>query len=288
MHYHIKIEEEKKMLERQYDFNTVACFTCVDARAYGYVDFDSLKEFLTKFDKTCDQKTVNAILRRMNSDEDFKIDFTEFSLNITPVLQGYTPDGCITPETDLKLPTDPESDDVLIDSKFLALLKHDGIAFNLEVKKQVLRDIEVLKKTQIRGGKNDKANHNVLRNFKQIYEQEAHNKVKNEFRDLRLKRKVKQDDQYMVSLLDVTPVKNQFVDPNYENSIIVNRIACGDARDQKENLDRDFGHMWQAALWGGEVPQRNMEQAYRPYETGRSSNTAKSVRSGNGCRGHSK
>ena len=78
----------------------------------------------------------------------------------------------------------------------------------------------------------------------------------------------------MVNLLDVTPVKNAVIDPNYENSIIVNRIACGDARDQKENLDRDFGHMWQAQLWGGEVPRRQEDDAYRPYKTGRSSNTA--------------
>lgn len=27
LHYHVKIEEEKRTLERQADFNTVACFT---------------------------------------------------------------------------------------------------------------------------------------------------------------------------------------------------------------------------------------------------------------------
>lgn len=68
------------------------------------------------------------------------------------------------------------------------------------------------------------------------------NKVKNEFRDLSLKVKIKSDDQYMVNLKDVSPMKdNQLVPDNYSQSIIVNRIACGDARDQKENLDRDFG-----------------------------------------------
>jgi hypothetical protein len=102
---------------------------------------------MIKYDKGTDQKTVNSILRRLNSDEDFKIDFNEFSMNISPVLQGFTPDGCTTPATDLKLPTDPETDDVLMDSKFLKLLEHDGIAFNLDVKKDVLRNIEKLKKT---------------------------------------------------------------------------------------------------------------------------------------------
>lgn len=147
VHYHCKIEQEKKTLERQADFNTVACFTAIDPKGYGYCDFDQLKDFMIKYDKGTDQKTVNSVLRRLNSDEDFKIDFNEFSMNISPVLQGFTPDGCTTPATDLKLPTDPETDDVLIDSKFLKLLEHDGIAFNLEVKKEVLRNIERLKKT---------------------------------------------------------------------------------------------------------------------------------------------
>ena len=68
--------------------------------------------------------------------------------------------------------------------------------------------------------------------------------MKNEFRDLSLKRRVKQDDQYMVNLMDVTPVKNALVDENYENSVVCNRVGCGDARSQKENLDQDFGQMW--------------------------------------------
>ena len=83
----------------------------------------------------------------MNSDEDFKIDFIEFTQNITPVLQGFTQDGCATRPTILNIPTDPLSDDCLKESNFLELLEHDGIAFNLEAKKQVLRNIELLKKT---------------------------------------------------------------------------------------------------------------------------------------------
>jgi hypothetical protein len=53
------------------------------------------------------------------------------------------------------LPTDPESDDPIKQSKFLSLLEHDGIAFNLEEKKQILRNVENKKKTEIRGGNND-------------------------------------------------------------------------------------------------------------------------------------
>jgi hypothetical protein len=71
--------------------------------------------------------------------------------------------------------------------------------------------------------------------------------------------------------MDVTPVKNQLIDDNYENSIVVNRIGCADARSYKENLDRDFGQMWQATLWGGSVPKKAPEDTYTPYKTGRSS-----------------
>jgi hypothetical protein len=61
---------------------------------------------------------------------------------------------------------------------------------------------------------------------------------------LSLRRKVKQDDQYMVNLMDVTPVKNKLIDENYENSIVVNKVGGGDAGDKKDTLDPNFGHMW--------------------------------------------
>lgn len=87
VHYHIKVEEEKKTLERQADFNTVACFTVLDPRSFGFIDFDQIKIFMSKFNKefvnTC---TVNAVLRRLNNDEDFKINFREFAMAITPIL----------------------------------------------------------------------------------------------------------------------------------------------------------------------------------------------------------
>jgi hypothetical protein len=48
-----------------------------------------------------------------------------------------------------------------------------------------------------------------------------------------------------VNLLDITPVKDKEpISANYEESMVINRIACGDARDQKENLNEDFGQMW--------------------------------------------
>jgi hypothetical protein len=52
--------------------------------------------------------------------------------------------------------------------------------------------------------------------------------------------------------------------------VVVNRIACGDARDQKENLDRNFGKKWQANLYGGKAPQKAPEDVYGAYKAGRS------------------
>lgn len=54
------------------------------------------------------------------------------------------------------IPTDPDTNDVIVNSKHLDLLKHVGIAFNLDMKKQVLRNMEIEKKTQIRSEKGSK------------------------------------------------------------------------------------------------------------------------------------
>ena len=36
----------------------------------------------------------------------------------------------------------------------------------------------------------------------------------------------------MVNLMEVTPEKDLPVSDNYETSVVVNRIACGDARNE--------------------------------------------------------
>ena len=35
----------------------------------------------------------------------------------------------------------------------------------------------------------------------------------------------------MVNLIDVSPLKGELVSTNYEQSVVVNRVACQDARD---------------------------------------------------------
>ena len=48
VHYHQKVEDEKLTLERQPDFNLVACFTVLDPLKYGYIEFDQLYRFMKK------------------------------------------------------------------------------------------------------------------------------------------------------------------------------------------------------------------------------------------------
>lgn len=64
IHYHIKLEIEKKLLEQQPDFNTVAVFSVIDVKNFGYLDFHNLKAFLKKFNKDISKPEINAIIRR--------------------------------------------------------------------------------------------------------------------------------------------------------------------------------------------------------------------------------
>ena len=84
IHYHVKIEIEKKQLEAMDEFNTVAVFSVLDSTRYGYLDFENIKNFLLKFRKEILKEHVNSILRRLSDQPDGKISFREFSLAITP------------------------------------------------------------------------------------------------------------------------------------------------------------------------------------------------------------
>jgi hypothetical protein len=58
------------------------------------------------------------------------------------------------------IPTDPESDDIIVKSKFTHLLRAEGVTFNLDMKKDVLRKIEEVKKTSLNGGQGGKMKKN--------------------------------------------------------------------------------------------------------------------------------
>jgi hypothetical protein len=86
---------------------------------------------------------------------------------------------------------------------------------------------------------------NSVRNYKQIYEQAKCNKVKNEFKDLKLKQRVKADDQYLVNLKEMVNHDSISISKNYDKSVVINRVANADARGHKEMMDSDLAYMWQ-------------------------------------------
>ena len=80
IHYHLKVEVEKKQLERLQDFNTVAMFTILDTLRYGYLDFESFRKYFNKYKKGDVKRTeINSLIRRLNDNNDGKISFSEFS-----------------------------------------------------------------------------------------------------------------------------------------------------------------------------------------------------------------
>ena len=66
IHYHVKIEIEKKALEAMEEFNTVSVFSVIDERNFGFLDFENIKNFLFKFKQEILKENVNALLRRLS------------------------------------------------------------------------------------------------------------------------------------------------------------------------------------------------------------------------------
>ena len=90
IHYHVKIEIEKKALEAMDEFNTVSIFTVIDNRNFGFLDFENIKNYLFKYKQEILKEDVNAILRRLSDQPDGRISFREVSLAITPNLVGLS------------------------------------------------------------------------------------------------------------------------------------------------------------------------------------------------------
>ena len=74
----MKIEIEKKALEALEEFNTVAIFTVLDSRNFGYLDFENIKNFIFKYQQEILKEDINAIMRRLSDNPDLKITFREF------------------------------------------------------------------------------------------------------------------------------------------------------------------------------------------------------------------
>lgn len=84
IHFHLKLEGEKRQLEAMADFNTVAVFSHLDPHSKGYLDFGIIKDFFCKYESEVMKEQILAIIRRLSDQPDGKISFREFSLGITP------------------------------------------------------------------------------------------------------------------------------------------------------------------------------------------------------------
>jgi hypothetical protein len=62
----------------------------IDQNKHGYIDFQTLSKFFSKFKKDVKKSDITAIIRRMDLDADGKITFREFSHGITPEYPGIS------------------------------------------------------------------------------------------------------------------------------------------------------------------------------------------------------
>ena len=131
IHYHVKVEIEKKALERQDDFNTVACFTAIDHDKNGYMNYLDVKEYMKKYNKEVNKPAINAVLRRLDSDNDGKITFKEFAQSITPEYPG---------------------------------LEVEQMEFNMSKKDELVKEMEEKKKTELKD-----RSPSPLRDYRNIY-----------------------------------------------------------------------------------------------------------------------
>ncbi|CDW75672.1 ef hand family protein [Stylonychia lemnae] len=74
-----KLQDLRQDLALSYDFSTYAAFRTVDRYNYGAIDADSLKTFYKLNNKFLSDKESIAIVRRIDTDGDSKISYSEFS-----------------------------------------------------------------------------------------------------------------------------------------------------------------------------------------------------------------
>lgn len=74
-----KTEEMRRDLEKRHDFSTYACFRAVDDLNEGYVTPDNLRAFFKNNGYYPTEDEVIAIIRRLDTDADCKVSYSEFS-----------------------------------------------------------------------------------------------------------------------------------------------------------------------------------------------------------------
>lgn len=159
------------------DFSTVAAFTVIDQQKHGYIDFESIRKFLSKFKKDIKKSDVNAIIRRMDVDADGKITFREFSHGITP-----------------EYPSGPIGDTALDSGHQMMTGAVQNPEFNVERKEEVRRTYEEQKINAIVSNER-KTSASPLRDYRNIYNSNSQiSPIKREFQELKLKQTIEPDN----------------------------------------------------------------------------------------------
>lgn len=96
LNYHIQVERMKRELEQMRGFSTVAAFRLMDIKNFNYIDWESIMIFLknnAKGSRKREQPTkqkINAIFRRLDTNADTRLGFSEFAEAIKPVDVYFT------------------------------------------------------------------------------------------------------------------------------------------------------------------------------------------------------
>jgi Ca2+-binding EF-hand superfamily protein len=73
-----KTEEIRRELERRHDFSTYACFRAVDDLNEGALHPDNIRAFFKNNGYYPTEDEVIAVVRRLDTDADAKVNYSEF------------------------------------------------------------------------------------------------------------------------------------------------------------------------------------------------------------------
>jgi Ca2+-binding EF-hand superfamily protein len=96
LNYHIQVERMKRELEQMRGFSTVAAFKLMDVKGFNYLDWESLMIYLknnargTRKKEQPTKHKINAIFRRIDTNADTRLGFSEFAEAIKPVDVYFT------------------------------------------------------------------------------------------------------------------------------------------------------------------------------------------------------
>jgi len=83
--FYMHLDYAKVGLVNCYDFNYIDAFNAIDRFSTGVIDYNNLEEYFRRLGIYPNEDEMVAILRRLDRDDDGRINFDEFSLGLEPV-----------------------------------------------------------------------------------------------------------------------------------------------------------------------------------------------------------